>query len=336
MNPREHHNALTIHCRGTGPTPRPVAWRGYARGHRLALTLTLLLAGAGLVAQQLLALDWQATHTALAALPRSSLAAAALLGAASYAMHVGFDLLARRTTAHPLDAARLLAIAFVSHACALSMGPAGAGVRFRLYLRHGVPLHLTAALWLFNVFTNWLGFALIAGVALATRRIATSPGWGFAADALQWAGIGLLAAVATYLAACLLARGRHLVLRGTELRLPPPGVAALQALLSALNWLLLAALLHALMPGRADYAQVLAALLASALALALVDVPAGLGVLEAVFLGLLGRTVPAAELMAALLAYRALYFVAPLVLATVVYLGLEWDAQSRPLHVLQR
>lgn len=331
-----HHDALTAHFRGPGPTPRPVPWRGYGRGHRLALTLALLLAGAGLVARQLHAVDWQATRTALATLPGQSLAAAALLGAASYAAYGGFDLLARRTTAHPLHAVRLLAIAFVSHACALNLGPAGAGVRFRLYLRHGVPLHLTAAFWLFNVFTNWLGFALVAGVALATRRIAISPGWGFAADAMQWAGIGLLAAVAAYLAACLLASGRHLVLRGHALHLPPPGVAAVQAMLSALNWLLLAALLHALMHGRAGYGQVLAALLTSALALALLDVPAGLGVLEAVFLALLGRTVPAAEVMAALLAYRALYFLAPLVLASAVYLGLEWDAQSRPTRMLQR
>jgi uncharacterized membrane protein YbhN (UPF0104 family) len=296
---------------------------------RPVLTLALLLIGAVLVAQQLHAVDWQATRAALSTLPRESLAAAAFLGVASYAIYSGFDLLARHTTAHRIDTARLMAIAFVSHACALSLGPAGAGVRLRLYLRHGVPLHLAAALWLFNVFTNWLGFALVAGVVLVTRRVATSPRWNFAANALQWAGIGLLTGVALYLAACLFARDRQLVLRGTPLRLPPPHVAVLQALLSALNWLLIAALLHALMQGRAEYGLVLSALLTGALALALVDVPAGLGVLEAVFLALLAGTVPAADVIAALLAYRTLYFVAPLVLACTVYLKLERDAQMR-------
>ena len=327
---------LSARFRGAGPTPRPVPWHGYGRGLRPALTLALLLLGAGLVAQRLHTVDWQATRAALAAMPGDSLTAAVLLGAASYALYCGFDLLARRTTAHPLDARRLLAIGFVSHACALSLGPAGAGIRVRLYLRHGLPLHLSVALWLFNVFTNWLGFALVAGMALAARLISAPPTWGVAADVMQWAGVALLAGVAGYLLACLLARGRQLMLKGAVLRLPPPGVAALQALLSAFNWLVLAALLRALLGGRVEYEQVLAALLASALALAVIDVPAGLGVLEAVFLALLGRTMPPAEVLAALLAYRALYFVGPLLLACAVYLGLEWDAQARPRIVQPR
>lgn len=330
MDPHARSPVVATHFSGPGPTPRPVPWRGYARGPRPALTLSLLLVGAALLAQQLHAVNWQATRAVMGAMPPATLAAATLLGACSYAVYCGFDLLARRTTSHPLDVPRLLAIGFVGHACALSFGPAGAGVRFRLYLRHGVPLHLTAALWLFNVFTNWLGFALVAGLSLATRRIAAPPAWGLASDVLAWSGVALVAGVATYLVACLLARGRTLVLRGTELRLPPPGVASLQAVLSGLNWLLLAGMLHMLLGGRVPYEQVLTALLTSALALAVVDVPAGLGVLEAVFVALLGRTVPSAEVLAALLAYRALYFVAPLVLASGVYLRLEWNAPWRP------
>lgn len=326
MEPHARSPALTAHFRGPGPTPKPVPWRGYARGPRPALTLLLGVIGATLLAQQLQVIDWPATRAAMRAMPTGTLAVAALLGAVSYAVYCGFDLLACRTTIHPLHTSRLLAIAFVSHACALSLGPAGAGVRFRLYLRQGVPLHLTAALWLFNVFTNWLGFALVAGVALATRRVAAPPAWGLAAHALAWSGMALLAGVAVYLLACLLARRRSLVLRGTVLHLPSPGVAGLQALLSALNWLLLAAMLYALMRGRAPYEHVLAALLASALALAVVDVPAGLGVMDAVFVALLSRALPPADVVAALLAYRALYFVAPLLSASVVYLGLEWNA----------
>src|SRR5438067_400917 len=135
-------------------------------------------------------------------LPHESLFVAGVLAALSYATYCSFDLLGRRATGHPLDRIRVLSIGFVGHACALSLGPAGAGVRFRLYLRQGLPAHLTAALWLFNVATNWLGFVVLAGVALTTGWIALPSRWGLAREPLQSVGVALLAAVALYLLAC--------------------------------------------------------------------------------------------------------------------------------------
>jgi hypothetical protein len=125
-----------------------------------------------LLVQHLRSVDWSAMRVVLAHLPRESLFVAGVLTAASYAVYCSFDLLARRATSHPLDRGRVLSIGFVGHACALSLGPAGAGVRVRLYTRQGLPAHLAAALWLFNVATNWLGFTVLAGVALTTRWIA--------------------------------------------------------------------------------------------------------------------------------------------------------------------
>jgi uncharacterized membrane protein YbhN (UPF0104 family) len=58
-------------------------------------------------------------------------------------------------------------------------------------------------------------------------------------------------------------------------------------------------------------------------------IPAGLGVLEAVFLSLLGGAHPVNELLAALLAYRAVYYLGPLVIAGVAYLALELAARRR-------
>jgi uncharacterized membrane protein YbhN (UPF0104 family) len=303
-----------------------VRWRGYGRGPRPVLTIGLLLLGVVLLVRHLGAVDWPAMRQVLAGLSAQSLWVATLLGVLSYAVYCSFDLLAQRTTGHALPRLHVLAIAFVGHACALTLGPAGAGVRFRLYAHHGVPAHLTAALWLFNVFTNWLGFALLAGAALAARLVALPADWGFAGLTLQWLGVALLCAVVLYLVACRVGRHRSLVLRGVEFRLPPLTVAAAQGVLSVLNWLLLAGIVHALLGQRVAFESVLLALMASALALAIIDVPAGLGVIETVFVALLSPQLPAADVLGALLAYRAIYFVAPLLLASLVYLVLEWDA----------
>ncbi|WP_330837071.1 lysylphosphatidylglycerol synthase transmembrane domain-containing protein [Piscinibacter sp.] len=301
-------------------------WRGYARGPRPALTIALLALGATLLVRHLQQVDWPAMREVIAHMPRESLLGAGVLAALSYAVYCSFDLLARRTTGHTISRRRVLAIGFVGHACALNLGPAGAGVRFRLYARHGLPMHLIAALWLFNVATNWLGFVTLAGAALATRTLALPVSWGLAPGLLQPAGIALLAAVAAYLLACRLAHHRAVRLSGVEFRLPPWHVALLQCALSVLNWLLLAAIVFVLLGERADFEDVLAALMASALALAVVDVPAGLGVTETVFLALLGGHVPPPQILAALMAYRAIYFVGPLLLAAAVYAVLEWDA----------
>ncbi|HEV7912841.1 MAG TPA: YbhN family protein [Albitalea sp.] len=311
---------------GISPTP----WRGYARGPRPAATIALLAIGAALLLRHLRSVDWTAMREVLARLPHESLLVAGALTAVSYAVYCSFDLLGRRVTGHRLDRARVLAIGFVGHACALSLGPAGAGVRFRLCTRHGLPAHLCAALWLFNVATNWLGFIALAGAAFAARLIELPASWGIAGDALQSAGIAMLAAVGMYLAACHAARHRSRSVGGVEFRLPPLPVALLQCGLSALNWLLLGGIVFALLRERAPFEAVLGALMASALALAVIDVPAGLGITETVFLALLSQRVPAAELLAALMAYRAIYFVGPLLLASIVYACLEWDALTAP------
>ena len=59
-------------------------------------------------------------------------------------------------------------------------------------------------------------------------------------------------------------------------------------------------------------------------------VPANLGVLEAVVVYALGARLPAHELLAAVLAYRAVYYLLPLALALPAY-GLSEAAAAAPI-----
>jgi uncharacterized membrane protein YbhN (UPF0104 family) len=72
---------------------------------------------------------------------------------------------------------------------------------------------------------------------------------------------------------------------------------------------------------------VLGVLLVSAIAGVLAHIPAGVGVIELVFLMLLGGTLPQHTIIAGLVVYRAVYYLAPLLAAVIVYVGLE--ASSR-------
>ena len=74
---------------------------------------------------------------------------------------------------------------------------------------------------------------------------------------------------------------------------------------------------------------VTASLLLAAIAGVLTHVPAGLGVLEAVFIATVGMQVRQAELLAALLAYRAVYYLVPLLWAVPGYVSMEAGARRR-------
>ncbi len=84
--------------------------------------------------------------------------------------------------------------------------------------------------------------------------------------------------------------------------------------MGAIIWLLLAR--------EVDYFFVLGVLLVSSIAGVIVHIPAGIGVLEAVFIALLaGEHVSQGTIIAALLAYRVLYYFLPLPLALVLLSG---------------
>ena len=68
-------------------------------------------------------------------------------------------------------------------------------------------------------------------------------------------------------------------------------------------------------------------LLIAAIAGVILHIPAGLGVTEAVFIALLSHRVPEGQLLAALLTYRAIYYIAPLLLAATLYVLVEARAR---------
>jgi uncharacterized membrane protein YbhN (UPF0104 family) len=127
---------------------------------------------------------------------------------------------------------------------------------------------------------------------------------------------------------CFRARRRAWTIRRQRIVLPSGRVALWQLGVSAGNWALIGAVMYVLMQHHVAYLGVLGVLLVAAIAGVITHVPAGLGVIEAVFVALLGQHVPQAELIAALLAYRALYYLAPLAVAAIVLIGIESRAST--------
>ena len=291
-------------------------------------TLFLVIV-AFLLYRQVRAVDWEAVASTIAAYDRRALLLSMGLVAASYLVYCAYDVLARRYAGHALAARLVVGIAFVSYAFNLNFGTliGGAGFRLRLYARYGLRAAMIARILGFSIVTNWLGYVALAGCVLAARVVPIPATWKLGADGLQVLGFALLVAAAAYLSICAAFKGRAWTVRGREIRLPSVRLALAQLSLSAANWLTIAALLFVLLGEQAAYPFVLGVFLVSAIAGVIAHIPAGVGVIELVFLALLGDTLPQHAIIAGLVVYRAVYYLAPLLAAIIVYAGLE--ARSR-------
>lgn len=291
---------------------------------RIAFYL-FLVAVAVLLVRYARAIDWDQVQAALRAYGRGTVLLAAGLALASYAIYTGYDLSARRYAHHHLSTRRVVFIAFTSYAFALNIGAlvGGAGFRYRLYSHSGLGMATISRIVAFSVSTNWIGYTALAGALFLLAPPQPPPGWEIGVGGLRVLGGAMLLAVAGYLFACHATHGRVFHVRGHHFRLPSPPLALLQVALAATNWALMAALLHVLLPDALSYPTVLGVLLLASVATAMAHIPAGIGVLEAVFIALLGHLVPQPQLLAGLLAYRAFYYLAPLLLAVAAYLTFE-------------
>lgn len=283
----------------------------------------------GLLMRHARDVDWRAVSGAVQGYTATTLLLAAGLAATSHGLYSCYDLIGRWQTRHPLRARQVLATAFVSYAFNLNLGAlvGGVALRYRLYTRLGLEAATVTQVLALSLLTNWLGYLLLAGAAFCAFPLALPPSWPLGSGSLRVVGSVMLALAGAYLLMCFAARRRVWRLRGRELKLPGGAMAVLQLALSCANWLLIAGIVAVLLEGRVGYPTVLSVLLIAAVAGVIAHVPAGLGVLEAVFIALLSHRVPQAELLGALLAYRGVYYLAPLGLALALYLAMEARAK---------
>lgn len=296
---------------------------------RRLLTIALLILVTALVIWKAREIEWDKVAQSLRAYRGPTLLLAAAFTALSYVLYAGFELLGRTYTRHRMPRPQVVAIAFVSYAFNLNFGAwiGGIGFRYRLYSRNGLKAGLITKILGMSLATNWLGFLCLAGVVFLLRLVPLPREWGLGLGALQLIGFGLLCVAVVYLALSAYARRRSWTVRGTEIRLPPPQMALAQVCLSIANWLVIAAVLFVLLKQQVPFHMVLAVLLMASIAGVIAHIPAGLGVIEAVFFAFLGGQIAQSSLLAALLAYRAVYYLGPLLIALVVYVALEVRAR---------
>jgi hypothetical protein len=296
-----------------------------------ALTFAFFVTVAWLLARYASHIDWHEVVESIRETPSPVLTQALLLAAASHLLYSCFDLIGRRYTGHSLPTRTVMIVNFVSYAFNLCIGSivGGVGFRYRLYSRLGLRNGVITRIVSMSMLTNWLGYKLLAGLLFIVHPLQLPPSWHMGNHGLQWVGALLVAISAGYIAACVYWGDHVWNWRGHEVYLPPWRMALVQYAISAINWSLMAAIVWVLIGERIHYADVLTVLLIGAIAGVIAHVPAGLGVFEFVFVALLSHVVSEERLIGALLGYRAVYYILPLMIASLLYLWMEVHAKHR-------
>jgi len=274
--------------------------------------------------------DWRAVWEAITNTPAHVLMIALGLAAATHAIYSCLDLLGRHYTGHRLAKLKVMQVTFISYAFNLNLGAAVGAIAFRirLYSRLGLDSGTIARVISLSIVSNWLGYLVLAGLAFTVAPLELPPTWKIGSEGLRWLGGFLLLVAFGYIGLCVGARQRSYTVRGHELLLPPARLVAAQLAIGCAHWLAMAAIVWTLLRAALPYPTVLSVLLIAAVAGVITHLPAGLGVLEAVFLALLSHRLPEPALLAALLTYRALYYIVPLLLAVGLYLFVEARATT--------
>jgi phosphatidylglycerol lysyltransferase len=324
-------NSLSVKSR----TSKLKRWQRLIQRHRqtVGVTLTLLLFSIALLAcyHLLHSIDASALRESLIAVPNQALLGALGCTALGFTLLMGYEWSASRYAGVRLPTRALAFGGFnafaIGNAVGLSLLSGGA-VRYRLYARHGIGASDVARMTLFASLSLGCALPLLAAFACLLDLNASS-----AALHLPSALVASLAGAVILLYAALgISIQRLRVAEQPEphslliklghrlLRLPSVRLSALQLLITALDVAAAAAVLYLLLPEAPPFPVFLLVYLLALAAGVLSHVPGGVGVFEAVLLAAFANQLGAAPLAAALLLYRLIYVLAPLLLACILLL----------------
>ena len=277
-------------------------------------------------------LNWAEVRSTLSQLSARDISVGVALTLLTYSAASGYELVSRAHERHAAAVGRTWLIGFVAYAVAANLSAllGNWGARYRLYARHGVGFRQTTRIALTSISTNWSGFVLLAGLIFTFAPPTLPARWPVQELGLRAAGLVLLLAALAYLFLCLKAAGRRWQHRALSFTVPRFGIALMQVALSLLVWAGIASVITHFLPAKAEWISVAGVLFLSTVSGLLIRVPAGVGVTEVVFVALLGPVLGSASVIAALLAYRAVFQLLPVLLASTVYLLLEllWRCRS--------
>lgn len=258
---------------------------------------------------------------AVLGIPSLSLALAVACAAASYVCLTLFDTMGVRYVGHKLPYRQTALTSFISLGIGHTVGVAvlsSGTLRYRMYSGFGLSAAEVGKVVLFCGLTVGLGLLGLAGIALLWRPDINLGSFALGPAAARSVGGLCLLLVAAYV---LLAwrREKPFSIRGHQFAMPSVKTAAAQVVIGTMNFAFVAGTLHHLLAGAAPYSETVAAYVLANITGLVSHVPGGIGVLEYVISSLVTH----GNVVGALIAFRILYFLVPLILAIMLLIATE-------------
>jgi uncharacterized membrane protein YbhN (UPF0104 family) len=258
-------------------------------------------------------------EAALRSVPLERIGLMILFAAASYLCLTGFDWLALRYVGHRIAYPKVALASF----CSLSLGHnigfaalSSGAIRYRFYTRWGASAGDVAKIIIFCGMTVGWGLAVLGGCAILLRPGLAAGITGLSEATLILLGATLLALAALYVALSAL-RQKPVRLWKWGIEIPSLRLAFAQVVIGPINFGFVAACLYQALAAVQDvpYFEVAAVYVIANVTSLISHVPGGLGVIETVVLYLL----PGASVIGALIAFRAVYFLLPLMIGAPLF-----------------
>ena len=265
------------------------------------------------------------------AAPRDRLLLAVACTAGAFATLAAYEVAVVRYVKHCIGRAKPVLTALIAFPLGHALGQtvlSGSALRYRMYSPAGFSAMEVGATVLLCGLPYALAFGLLIDLALIFGAAQLEPLFRIPSRWLVVLGCVGLLKDAGYLLMIRL-RKRPVRLGGWAVNLPTPHMTVLQIVVGLVDIVLVASVLYLLLPDSAglSFLPFVAVYLASIVVGVVSHVPAGLGVLESMLLLLLPH-VPPDELLAAVLLYRVVYEVIPLLVALALWGGYELVADD--------
>ncbi|MFY1053250.1 bifunctional lysylphosphatidylglycerol flippase/synthetase MprF [Ectopseudomonas khazarica] len=317
------------------PPPSRPGWLHRQR-HLIGLGLSLLLFGLALLACWHLVreINPDQVRDSLAAVPPRALFTAMLATVLGFLLMLAYEWSASRYADVRLPASTLALGGFCAFAIGNAVGLSalsGGSVRYRLYTRNGLGAGDVARMSLFASLSLGISLPILAALAALFDLADAAAALRLPAPLLALLAVAVLLAALTLV--LLLARKRlaerpapgcwQVDLGRFSLRLPGVRMSLVQLLISSLDVLIAASVLYCLLPEAPPFSSFVLIYMLALAAGVLSHVPGGVGVFEAVLLAAFSSRIDPAGLVAAMLLYRLLYVLLPLLVAGLLLLAVE-------------
>ncbi len=302
------------------------------------LVLGILCAAMWLLYDKLRAYTLADILRSIRAIPLSHIFLSFCLMVLDYLVLIGYDWLALRAIKKKISNLKVAFVSLVGQSVSLNFGAllGGTAIRYRIYSVWKFKVLDIVRLVFMLAVTFWVGAMGLAGVIFLFMTVDVPPELKLPIS-MKLLGAILLGFCALYLFVCYLAQGHSVRIFKKEFSLPPFKIAVWQTLVACADLVIAGGILYALLPKELgiSFAQFLPSFVLAQITVVLTHVPGGIGVLEVIIMHL-NPNIPTETLFAALLLFRVIYYIIPLITSALLLGSFELNLKRRAFVKLRR